>query len=71
MEKPESELTMAKTGEDICHAQHQEGFVCTRKDAHRGEHAAHDVEGRVVKRWRGGRARWASTAVPNPIPSKA
>lgn len=71
MEKPESELVMAKHGEDICHAQHQEGFLCTRAETHRGEHAAHDVQGVVVKRWRGGRSRWAHRALPSPTPSKA
>ena len=71
MDKPDSELRMARDNEVICHAQHHEGFVCTRQDAHRGGHAAHDDQGVVVKKWRGGRARWASTAVPNPIPSTA
>lgn len=57
-----SEMRMARNDETICGNHHQEGFVCTRKDAHRGDHAAHDRDLRIVKKWRGGRNRWAVEA---------
>ena len=43
----------------LCRAEHHQGHVCDRAAAHRGQHAAHDEEGKVVLAWRGGRSRWA------------
>ena len=48
-------ILSAPLGKWICDARHCEGFACTRERAHKGEHAAHDDHGVVVKTWRGGR----------------
>lgn len=58
----ESEMRMARNDETICGNRHRDGFTCTRRDAHRGDHAAHDRELNIVMRWRGGRNRWAVAA---------
>jgi hypothetical protein len=54
-------IPLAGKGKWICDARHIDGFSCTRERAHKGEHAAHDLEGTVVKAWRGGRMSPALT----------
>lgn len=46
-----------------CGNMHREGFICTRRWQHHGDHIAHTHEGLAVKRWRGGRSNWTREKV--------
>jgi hypothetical protein len=50
-------MTMTPTVE--CRNSHRSGDTCTREDQHHGDHMLVDGSGQILRRWRGGRPRWA------------
>lgn len=54
-----AQSTIAVDGEQVCGNIHREGWVCTRKWQHSGDHHAHASDPLVPEmKWRGGTPNW-------------
>lgn len=56
-------MSTVATSEPFCRNRHRDGYICLRERAHPGDHNAHDLDGEIVKKWRGGRSYWPDEKV--------